>query len=59
MQLINDKGEKIAPNGETITRDEEGYFIDAYGRHGYNAHFTGAYVCYHCGLVCDCREDQE
>jgi len=24
---------------------------------GYTAHFTGAYVCYTCGHLCDCGED--
>jgi len=24
---------------------------------GYTGHFTGAYICYTCGALCDCGED--
>lgn len=24
---------------------------------GYRTHFTGAWVCYSCGHLCDCGED--
>jgi len=26
-------------------------------RYGYRAHFTGAYVCYTCGHLCECGEE--
>lgn len=26
-------------------------------RYGYRAHFTGVYVCYTCGHLCECAED--
>jgi hypothetical protein len=25
--------------------------------YGYNAHFSGAYVCYTCGHLCDCGDE--
>ena len=25
---------------------------------GYRAHFTGAYVCYTCGHLCECGDDE-
>lgn len=25
--------------------------------YGYHAHFTGGYVCYTCGVLCDCEEE--
>jgi hypothetical protein len=35
------------------------YRLDATGNrvYGYQAHFTGAYVCYTCGHLCDCGEE--
>lgn len=41
-------------------RDEEGrYFVEIEGAraYGYRAHFTGAYVCYTCGHLCECGEE--
>ena len=26
---------------------------------GYIGHFTGAYICYECGALCDCGDDSE
>jgi len=35
------------------------YRLDATGNrvYGYQAHFTGAYVCYTCGHLCDCGDE--
>jgi hypothetical protein len=41
-------------HGRYYTQDKEGY-----RSYGYRAHFTGAYVCYTCGHLCDCGEDNE
>jgi len=27
-------------------------------KYGYNTHFTGAYVCYTCGHLCECGEEE-
>jgi hypothetical protein len=59
MKLLDANDETMAPNGETIKRDEEGRYRDALGRYGYSAHFTGAYVCYSCGVLCECGEWEE
>lgn len=48
---------KTALNGESITRNDEGRWCDEFGRFGYRAHFTGAYICYTCGALCDCGEE--
>ena len=26
--------------------------------YGYHAHFTGGYVCYTCGVLCECGEGE-
>jgi hypothetical protein len=57
MKLLADNGQDMAPNGETIARDDEGRFKDSAGRYGYRAHFSGAYICYTCGHLCECGED--
>lgn len=35
------------------------YRLDATGErvYGYQAHFTGAYICYTCGHLCDCEDE--
>jgi len=45
-----------AANGETLAPDHDGRLRDTLGRYGYSAHFTGAYVCYTCGHMCECGE---
>lgn len=47
-------GAKQDMHGRYYVQDREGY-----RRYGYHAHFTGAYVCYTCGVLCDCGEDSE
>jgi hypothetical protein len=44
-----------ATNGETVTLNGEGRYIDGAGRYGYTVHFTGAWVCYTDGHLCDCN----
>lgn len=46
------------PNGELLSYVEDGRLIDALGRYGYSAHFSGTYVCYTCGLLCECGEGE-
>ena len=46
-------------DGATL-QDEEGRYYRKEGegrRYGFRAHFTGAYVCYSCGVLCDCGEE--
>ena len=47
------KPDKFAGNGELITLNESGLFIDSLGRFGYCAWLSGAYICYTCGHLCD------
>lgn len=48
-----------AGNGEALSYDLSGErLIDSLGRYGYRTHFTGAYVCYTCGHVCDCGAEE-
>jgi hypothetical protein len=46
---------RVAGNGETVTLNGEGRYIDALGRYGYAAHFGGAWICYTDGHLCDCN----
>ena len=48
---------KVGSNGEALTLNESGRYIDGAGRFGYNSHFGGAWVCYRCGHLCDCEGD--
>jgi len=45
-----------AANGEIVAPDLDGRLRDTLGRYGYTAHFTGAYVCYTCGHMCECGD---
>lgn len=47
----------MAANGETVAPDSNGRLRDTMGAYGYTAHFTGAYVCYTCGHMCECGEE--
>lgn len=45
-------------NAEPLSYDIAGErLIDSLGRYGYRAHFSGAYVCYSCGHLCECGEE--
>ena len=48
---------KSAGNGERVTANESGLFIDSLGRFGYTVRMSGAYVCYTCGHLCECSEE--
>lgn len=43
---------------DTPTRNEHGQIIDRDGATGYRGHFTGAWICYTCGALCDCTDDE-
>ena len=49
---------RFATNAEWVAPDDSGRFVDSLGRFGYRAHFTGAWICYTCGALCDCGEDE-
>ena len=52
--------EKIGQNGETLTYLESlGIWVDGAGERGYKTFYTGAYVCYSCGHLCECGEGEE
>jgi len=57
MKLLNKYGQIIGTNGEELHEGEDGRLVDSAGRYGYNAHFTGVYVCYSCGHLCECGEE--
>lgn len=37
-------------------RDANGRWHTRDGEYGYAGHFTGAYICYTCGALCDCGD---
>lgn len=39
--------------------DDRYYLITSKGdrAYGYHAHFSGAYICYTCGHLCDCGDE--
>lgn len=47
-------------DGATLLDDEGRYYREGErGRkYGYSAHFSGAYVCYTCGHLCECGEEE-
>jgi hypothetical protein len=47
--------------GATLLDDNDRFYLEGEsGReYGYRTHFTGAYVCYTCGHLCDCGEGEE
>ena len=45
-------GAKMDEEGRYYVEVEEG--LRAYG---YRTHFTGAYICYTCGVLCECGEE--
>jgi len=45
----------------TMQEDEGGRYFVQDGeskRYGYHAHFTGAYICYTCGALCNCKGEE-
>lgn len=57
MKLLNEYGQLMGPNGEELHEGEEGGLVDSAGRRGYYTHFTGCYICYTCGALCECGEE--
>ena len=57
MKLLNEHGQIMGPNGEELHEGEEGGLVDSAGRRGYYTHFTGSYICYTCGALCECGEE--
>lgn len=47
-------GAKQDMHGRYYVQNHEGYRT-----YGYNAPWSGAYVCYTCGHLCDCGEGEE
>jgi hypothetical protein len=58
---VSDTMERVGSNGERLTYLESlGIWVDGAGERGYKTYYTGAYVCYSCGHLCECGwEDQE
>lgn len=56
MKLLNEYGQIMGTNGEELHEGENG-LVDSAGRYGYRTHFTGAYICYTCGVLCECGEE--
>ncbi len=44
---------RYAGNGERVSVNDSGLWVDSLGRFGYRAWLSGAYVCYSCGHLCD------
>jgi hypothetical protein len=47
-------------DGATLLDSDDRYYrLDDKGErvYGYRTHFTGSYVCYSCGHLCDCGEE--
>jgi hypothetical protein len=49
--FIDDEG-RYYKQGEPAGKSEGARY------YGYHTHFTGAYVCYTCGHLCDCGEEE-
>lgn len=47
-------GAKLDLHGRYFTQDKQGY-----RDYGYRSGVTGAYVCFTCGLLCECGEEGE
>ena len=58
LELYHYDLEKIATNGERVTLGDDERYTDSSGRFGYCAHFGGGWICYTCGLLCECGEGE-
>jgi hypothetical protein len=47
-------GAKLNDEGRYCIEIEPGLYA-----YGYHAHFSGAYVCYTCGVLCECGEGED
>jgi len=47
--------------GATLLDDKDRFYLELDGkrRYGYRTHFSGSYVCYTCGHLCECGEADE
>jgi len=45
-------------NGVLLHKNSRGLWVNGEGDSGYHAHFTGAWICYACGHLCDCGEGE-
>lgn len=47
-------------DGATLDDDGRYYLMNSKGEkvYGYQTHFSGAYVCYTCGHLCECGEEE-
>jgi hypothetical protein len=50
------KGASLWGNNGELLYSSNGKLRDSLGRFGYNAHFSGAYICYTCGHLCECED---
>jgi hypothetical protein len=48
--------ESIVINGVILHQNSTGLWVNGEGDSGYRAHFTGAWICYKCGHLCECGE---
>ena len=45
-------------NGMQLVKTSNGLWVNSEGDSGYHTHFTGAWVCYSCGHLCECGEGE-
>ena len=43
-------------NGVQLVKNSNGLWVNGEGDSGYHTHFTGVWVCYNCGHLCECGE---
>ena len=46
-------------NGQLLSKNSKGLWVNGEGDSGYHAHFTGAWICYYCGNLCECGEGEK
>jgi transcription initiation factor IIE alpha subunit len=47
--------------GATLLDDSDRFYaiVEGERRYGYRTHFSGLFVCYTCGHLCECGEGEE
>jgi rubrerythrin len=45
-------------NGMQLVKNSNGLWVNGEGDSGYHTHFTGVWVCYSCGHLCECGEGE-
>ena len=45
-------------NGVQLVKNSNGLWVNGEGDSGYHTHFTGAWVCYNCGHLCECGDGE-